>query len=63
MLRVTIYLLGTTKKRKSRGVRLEFGEVDIRVIPGAGPQQVTVNVDSKKVQDGLAALLKAEAGK
>jgi hypothetical protein len=58
---VRVYLLGTTKSRKARGVRLEFGEVDIRLIPGAGPQQITVNVDPKKVQDGLAALLKAEA--
>jgi hypothetical protein len=58
---VRAYLLGTTKSRKARAVRLECGEVDIRLIPGAGPQQITANVDPKKVQDGLAALLKAEA--
>jgi hypothetical protein len=59
--RVRAYLLGSSKGRRSRGVWLEFGEVDIRLIPGAGPQQVAVNVDPKKVQDGLAELLKLEA--
>ena len=58
---VTVYLLGTTKNRKTRGIRLELGEINIRLAPGAGPQRVAVNVDAKKVQDALAELVQREA--
>ncbi|MEE2888547.1 MAG: hypothetical protein VX951_14040 [Planctomycetota bacterium] len=59
--KVTVYLLGTTKNRKTRGIRLELGEVNVRLAPGAGPQRVAVNVDAKKVQDALAELVQREA--
>jgi hypothetical protein len=59
--KVIAYLIGTTRSRKVRPVPLELGAVDVRLVPGAGPQRVTVNVDPKKVQQGLAEVAQREA--
>lgn len=63
--RVIVYLLARSMKMiqgRARRVPVELGTVDVRLVPGAGPQRVTVSVDSKKIQRGLAELAQREAG-
>ena len=59
--KVTAYLLGTGEKRKARAVPVALGAVDVRLVPGAGPQRITVTVAPEPVQKGLAELAQREA--
>ena len=59
--KVIAYLLATGKTRKARAVVVELGVVDVRLVPGAGPQRVTVNIEPEKVQTALAELAQREA--
>ena len=59
--KVMAYLLATGKARKVRAVPVELGVVDVRLVPGAAPQRVMVNVVPEPVQKGLADLAQREA--
>ena len=42
-------------------VSMALGEFDVRLIPGEGPQEVVLNVDPERVEQGLALLAQQEA--
>jgi hypothetical protein len=59
--KVIAYLLGTTGKRRTRAVAVELGAVDVRLVAGAGPLRLAVDVDAKKMRDALAELTRRQA--
>ncbi len=60
---VIAYLLRTGQKRTVRPVAVQLGPVEVRLVPGAGPQRVKVNIDAKKVQEAITDLAQREAAK
>jgi len=60
---VIAYLLATGKKRTVRPVAVQVGLVEIRLVPGSGPQRVKANIDAKKVQEAITDLAQREAAK
>lgn len=61
--KVFAYLLGTTKKRKSRAIAVQLGVVNVRLVPGAGPLRLPVNIDAERIQKAMAELAQREASR
>ncbi len=59
--KVIAFLLATGKNRITRAVPVDFGAVNVHIVPGGGLHRVTVSVDVEKVQKGLAELVRREA--